>query len=83
MANQDIPVSAIQNRLYSAICQMKILSHAFDAVWIDGIGEDEANGFTEGFSEIVEQLEDVSERLVELKQPIEPTMLMKVVQLQA
>ena len=78
MAVNKTSMVALQHQLYSAICQIKVLSRAFDAIWNGEVDEDEVNGFTEGFSEVVDKLVKISRQLDDFKDPGELTKLAKI-----
>ena len=75
-------IVTLQRQLYSTICQIKVLCRAFDAIWDGEVDEEEANGFTEGFSEIVDTLRDISRQLDKLKESDDLNMVSKVTYLQ-
>lgn len=83
MAVNNLSIIGLQQQLYSAICQIKILSRAFDAIWDGEVDEDEANGFTEGFFDVVDQLEEISKQLDDFKEPVDLNVAAQIVQMQA
>lgn len=83
MAVTNTSILSLQQQLYSTICQVKVLCRAFDAVCEDEIDADEVNGLTEGFSDIVSQLEDISGKLDVFKNPVDLQTVAKVVRMQA
>lgn len=83
MAFSNTSILSLQRQLYSTICQVKILCRAFDAVCENEVDADEVNGLTEGFSDVVSQLEEVSGKLDNFKQPVDLQVVAKVVRMQA
>ncbi len=70
MTISNTGVLQLQAQLYSAICQVKILCRAFDAMSEEHEDEDEVNGLTEGLSDVVDQLEGVHNTLDAFKKPV-------------
>lgn len=83
MAVNNTSVVTLQRQLYSAICHIKVLSHAYDAMCRDEIDADEVNGLTEGFSEVVDKLQEVSRKLDDFKEPIGLNVVAQVVRMRA
>jgi hypothetical protein len=83
MAVKNTSILSLQQQLYSTICQVKILCWAFDAVCEDEVDADEVNGLTEGFSDVVNQLEEISGKLDDFKEPVDLQVVTKVVRMQA
>lgn len=82
MSVTNTPIVTLQHLLYSTICHIKVLSRAFDAIWDGEVDEEEANGFTEGFSEVVNKLKEISRQLDALKEPDDVNTVSKVTYLQ-
>jgi hypothetical protein len=83
MSVKNTSIVVLQHQLYSTICQVKVLCRAFDAICEDEVDEDEVNGLTEGFSDVVEQLEELSKKLDDLKVPVDLRVVANVARLQA
>ena len=83
MAVNNTAFGALQDQLYSAICHIKVLSCAYDAMCGDEIDADEVNGLTEGFSEVIDKLQEVSRKLDEFKEPVDLNVVAEVDQMQA
>lgn len=81
MKTHNTSVLEIQHQIYSTICQVKILCRAFDAICENEVDEDEVNGLTEGLTDVVNQLEDLSKKLDDFKEPIDLNVVAKVAQL--
>lgn len=81
MAIKNTSLNVLQHQVYSTICQVKVLSRAFDAICEDEVDEDEVNSLTEGLSGVVERLENVSQQLGELKQPVDLQVVARVAHL--
>jgi hypothetical protein len=83
MAVKNTSILALQHQLYSTICQVKVLSRAFDAICEDEVDEDEVNGLTEGFSDVVDRLEDISRKLDDFKEPVDLNVVAKIAHLRS
>ncbi len=83
MAVNNISILGVQHQLYSTICQAKVLIRAFDAICEDEVDEDEVNGLTEGFSDVVIQLESISQKLDDFRKPVDLKVVVKALQMQA
>ncbi len=83
MKTNNISIVTLQGQLYSAICHIKVLSRAYDAMCGDEIDADEVNGLTEGFSEVVDKLQNVSRKLDEFKKPADLNVVTQVVRMRA
>lgn len=82
MSVNNTSIVTLQRQLYSTICQLKVLCRAFDTIWDGEVDEEEANGFTEGFSDVVDTLKDISKTLDNLKEPVELNTVARVTYLQ-
>ena len=82
MSVNQISIVALRRQLYSAICQTKVLCRAFDGIWNGEVDEDEANGFTEGFSHVVDTLKDIARTLDDLKDSGDLNTISRVMYLQ-
>lgn len=82
MSIKTTSIVTLQRQLSSTVCQLKVLVRAFDAMWDGEVDEEEANGFTEGFSDVVDRLKDVSKTLDTLKESDDVNTVSKVTYLQ-
>ncbi len=83
MKTSNISIVTLQGQLYSAICHIKVLSCAYDAMCGDEVDADEVNGLTEGFSEVVDKLQEVSRTLDEFKESADLNVVTQVVRTRA
>ena len=83
MMVNNTSIVALQRQLYSTICRIKVLSRAYDAMCGDEIDADEVNGLTEGFSEVVDKLQEVSGKLDDFKEPVDLNVVTQVVRMRA
>ena len=83
MLINNTSIVTLQGQLYSAICHIKVLTRAYDAMCGDEIDADEVNGLTEGFSEVIDKLQEVSRKLDDFKEPVDLNVVTQVVRMRA
>lgn len=54
------PLTTVRETLLNASCRLKVLVLSLDPVYDNGVFEDEADGFRAFFSDVIQQLDEVS-----------------------